>query len=535
MKLTLDGQELEVAPGTTVLQAALAQGQVIPHYCYHPGLSIAGNCRMCLVEVEKAPKLMIACATQVTDGMVVQSQSARVKKAQAAVMEFLLINHPLDCTICDEAGECRLQEYAVAHGRGGSRYEEPKLLLSKAVDIGEHIMLDQERCIQCSRCTRFCDEVTKTRELAFFQRSERTMIGIYPGKRLDNLYSGNVVDICPVGALTLKEFRFATRVWYLKHTPSVCAACTRGCNVLVAVGRQPEMWTTRGQFDDRIKRIVPRVNESVNGHWMCDIGRLSYERLQAAPRLDAASEGAGGRALDWDEAVVQALSRLRPAAAAGRAAAIFSPRQTSETIFAWRKLFSALGQVRQAVRRIERGEDDDLLLRRDRGGNARGASWILGEGASEQALLAAVGGGQIDALVVFGDPLDPADTLALEPALRDRLAELIYVGPFVDGGAGQASLLLPAAAWSEEDGTFVNFEGHVQWTRRCHLPRGEGRPGWRSALDVAHAAGIELGKWTSAGDVLRALAAEVAPFAGMNEERVGLLGIRGGAGAPAVA
>ena len=288
-KLTVDGREIEVAPGTTVLQAALSVGIEIPHYCWHPGLSVSGNCRMCLVEVEKAPKLQIACATEASDGMVVRTGTERVLGARAAMMEFFLIHHPLDCPICDQAGECRLQEYAVEHGAGRSRYVEAKLRSNKAVDIGPHVLLDQERCIRCSRCVRFCDEVTKTSELAFFRRGESTRIGIHPGRPLANPYSGNVVDLCPVGALTLKEFRFQTRVWFLKNTPTVCAACARGCNVLVAVGQQQAMMTTSGQLDDRIKRIVPRPNEEVHGHWICDEGRLSYKRINAPRTISGAT------------------------------------------------------------------------------------------------------------------------------------------------------------------------------------------------------------------------------------------------------
>ena len=525
-KLTIDGREIEVEAGTTVLQAALSQGSEIPHYCYHPALSIAGNCRMCLVEVEKAPKLMIGCATEVADGMVVNTGNERVKTARAAVMEFLLINHPLDCTICDQAGECRLQEYAVEHGTGRSRYEDPKVLLSKAVDVGRHVMLDQERCIQCSRCTRFCEEVTGTGELDFFQRGERTIIGIYPGRRLDNAYSGNVVDICPVGALTLKQFRFQTRVWYLKNTPSVCAGCARGCNVMVAVGNQQETMTTRGQFDDRIKRMVPRVNEEVNGHWMCDEGRLSWQRLEAAARLEAAQAPAGSE-LDWDDAVSRAAGRLKQAAAAGRAAAIFSPRMVSESFFAWRTLFEQLGPVKVGVRRLVRGEDDDLLIRADKAANSRGAGWIFGAATSEEPILAAAGRGEIDTLVVFGDALDPEDTATVGEESRAKLGELIYVGPFVDATAGRASLLLPACAWSEEDGTLVNCDGRVQWTRRCHIARGEGRPGWRIAVDVGAAAGLEMPDWRSAADVLGSLADCVEPFSGLSERRLGLLGVKG--------
>ena len=522
-KLKIDGEEIEVQEGTTILQAALRRGQEIPHYCYHPGLTIAGNCRMCLVEVEKAPKLVISCATPVADGMVVNTSNDRVREAQEAVQEFLLINHPLDCPICDQAGECRLQDHAVSFGTGVSRYTEPKLSLNKAVDIGEHIMLDQERCIQCSRCTRFCDEVTQTHELAFFQRGERAQIGIYPDKRLDNPYSGNVVDLCPVGALTLKEFRFATRVWDLKTTPSICAGCARGCNVMVAVGRKQETMTSPGQTDDRIKRIVPRVNQEVNAYWICDEGRLSYMALEAAERLPTAQSPAG-TAIEWDDAMTRVATVLAQAAEAGRAGMVLSPRLTSETLYAWKWLADRL-RIEAGIQRIERGNDDDLLVRADKGANSRGAAWIFGSDAS--ALLERAGRGEIETLIMLGDGLDPADTLRLGGDVLAGVKNIIYVGPFVDDAAREASLLVPAAAWSEEDGTFVNFEGRIQRVSRCHLPRGEGRPGWRVVADLATAAGLEPPEWSSAADVLASLAGSVDEFGGLTLEHIGLLGVAG--------
>ncbi len=522
-KVTIDGREVEVARGTTLLSAVLSQGAEVPHYCYHPGLSIAGNCRMCLVEVERAPKLLIACATEAADGMVVHTRSEKVKRGQSHVMEFLLLNHPLDCPICDEAGECRLQEYAVEYGSGKSRLVDPKVLLAKAVDIGEHIMLDQERCIQCSRCVRFCDEVTGTGELAFFERGNRAMIGTYPGKRLDNAYSGNVVDICPVGALTLKEFRFRTRVWYLKNTPSICAGCSRGCNVLVAVGNQQETMTTAGQFDDRIKRMVPRFNNEVNGHWMCDAGRLSYERLETAPRVEVAQLPPGTE-VDWAAAVTAAAAALREAAAGGRAAAIVSPRLINESLFAWRQLFSGLGSVRVGVQRIVRGADDSLLIRADKGANSAGARAIFPGAADDRAVLESVRRGEIDVLLVLGDVLDPADTAGDGEPARERLRQLIHVGPFLDRAAEHASLLLPGCSWSEEDGTMVNCDGRVQLVQRCHRPRGEGRPGWRIVADLAAAAGVALPGWTSAADVFDSLAAGLPGFSGLTREGIGLLG-----------
>ncbi|NIM00641.1 MAG: 2Fe-2S iron-sulfur cluster binding domain-containing protein [Acidobacteria bacterium] len=529
-RITIDGVEMEVPAGTTVLQAALSRGREVPHYCYHPGLSIAGNCRMCLVEVEKAPKLMIACQTQVADGMVVHTQNEKVKQAQAAVMEFLLINHPLDCPICDQAGECRLQEYAVEHGTGVSRHDVGKVIQSKAIDIGKHIMLDQERCIQCSRCIRFCNEVTGTGELDFFQRGDRTKIGLYPGKRLDNPYSGNTVDICPVGALTLKEFRFATRVWYLKNTPTVCAGCSRGCNVMVAVGKKQELMTSPGQFDDGIKRIVPRVNEQVNGHWICDEGRLSYIGLEAAGRLPHAQD-ADDHELDWDEAVRRAGKGIREAASAGRLGVIATPRATNETLHALKSLIDGVGGAATGVQSIHRGEDDNLLIRADKGANSAGAAAILGATGADDVLRSA-GEGALDTLVVLGDLLDPADTIDLGD-VATRVKQLIYIGPFADAASKAAHLRLPVSAWAEEDGTMVNVDGRVQLVRRCHRPRGEGRPGWRVMLDLFPGAGVEAPDWSSWEDVYTALSGGTDTFRGTTAESIGLLGLSTAEPAPA--
>ena len=529
-KVTVDGVELDVAAGTTILEAAQQRGREIPHYCYHPGLSIAGNCRMCLVEVEKQPKLVIGCYTPVAEGMIVRTQSDKVVAARAAMMEFFLINHPLDCPICDQAGECRLQEYAVAFGDGRSRYTEPKLALSKAVDIGEHVMLDQERCIQCSRCIRFCDEITKTGELGFFQRGERSQIGIFPGKRLDNAYSGNVVDLCPVGALTLKEFRFKTRVWYLKNTPTICAGCARGCNVVVGVGQEQTMMTTAGQLDDRVKRIVPRVNEEVNGHWICDEGRMSYRGEQEAQRL--LSPRHAGATTSYDEAVAAAATKLKDAAAARRLSVIASPRLTSEDVHAWKSLLAAMGGAAFGVRSLLRGADDNLLVRADKGANATGASWILGPGATEKAVLDGIAAGTTTTLLVLGDTLDPADTFTLDPKLEGRV-EVVFVGPFVSGAAEHAAVAIPSASWSEADGTYVNFQGRAQHVRRCHLPLGEARPGWRVAMDVAASAGGLVPEWQSAADVLADLARSVKAFDGIGVETMGLLGTAAAAAASA--
>ena len=521
-KLTIDGQEVEVPAGTTILKACLSRGREIPHYCYHEGLSIAGNCRMCLVDVEKQPKLVIGCYTPVAEGMVVHTENEKVKKARAAMMEFFLINHPLDCPICDQAGECRLQEYAVEFGDGKSRYTEAKLALAKAVDIGPHVTLDQERCIQCSRCIRFCDEVTGTGELAFFERGERSQIGIFPGKRLDNPYSGNVVDLCPVGALTLKEFRFQTRVWYLKNTATICSGCARGCNVVVGVGQQQTMMTTRGQIDDRVKRIVPRYNSDVNAWWICDEGRLSYEKERSGVRLDVPRVGTADAS--YDDAVAAAASRLGLAAKAGTLGAILSPRLASEDVFAWKRVLEAMGGVTLGVRALRRGNDDALLIRADKGANARGAAAIVGPQAIEAGVMDAVRSRRVTTLLVCGDPLDPADTTVVDAA-ASGFVEVVFCGPFVSGAAENAAVSIPTASWSETDGTYVNFEGRAQRLRRCHLPRGEARPGWRVAADLAAAAGLPSPGWTDTEAVLADLARSVKAFDGISFETMGLLGV----------
>ena len=295
--------------------------------------------------------------------------------------------------------------------------------------------------------------------------------------------------------------------------------------------KRQDLWTTSGQFDDRIKRIVPRFNEEVNGHWICDAGRLSYQRLDAAPRLAAARGGDGD--LPWDDAVARAADALKEAAAAGRAGAILSPRLTTENLFAFKRLFDGLGEVKVGVRSLVSGEDDELLVRADKGANSRGAAWVFGEPAVEGPVLEAVERGEIDTLVVSGDPLDPADTAKLPDGVRSKLRNLVYIGPFADETASGATLALPSCAWAEEDGSYVNLDGRIQWLRRCHVPRGAARPVWRVAADLAQAAGADEWGWTSATDVLGAIAGSLGEFEGLTEEGIGLRGAIGGAAAPA--
>ena len=292
VNLTIDGKTLSVPKGTNLIEAAKLAGIIIPHYCYHPDLSIAGNCRMCQVAVKGAPKLTIACNTQVTEGMEVTTNSKEVKDAQSATLEFILINHPLDCTVCDQAGHCKLQDYHFEYNAKPSRFLEEKEHKPKAVPLGPTVMLDGERCIMCTRCIRFCDEVTKTSELGMLNRGDRSVISINPGKELDNPLSGNVVDLCPVGALTHRNWRFNTRIWFTKQVDSVCPGCSTGCNVKVAVR------------DKQVVQVKAKYNANVNKEWLCDEGRYGFHRF--LPEKRVLEPLINGKVATLDEALTKA-------------------------------------------------------------------------------------------------------------------------------------------------------------------------------------------------------------------------------------
>src|SRR5258705_9338924 len=308
-KLTIDGKEIEVEAGTNLIEAARRLGIEVPHYCYHPALAIAGQCRLCMVDLEKAPRPTIVCNSVATEGMVVLTDTPRVQETRRSMMEFHLINHPLDCPVCDQAGECFLQIYYMKHGLYDPRMVDEKVHKPKAVPLGPHVILDAERCILCSRCVRYCDEVTHTGELGIFQRGDHSEIGLFPGKALENKYSGNVIDICPVGALTDRDFRFQVRVWYLDTAKSVCNACARGCNIEVHVNRRrPHHAEGR-----RVARLKPRFNADVNKWWLCDAVRYGYGFVDGADRLLMPTRRQGGTSSDvtWDEAIAAVGEPLR--------------------------------------------------------------------------------------------------------------------------------------------------------------------------------------------------------------------------------
>jgi NADH-quinone oxidoreductase subunit G len=518
-KLTIDGKEIEVPAGTNLIEAARRLGIEIPHYCYHPGLSIAGQCRLCMVDIEKAPRPTIACNTQAADGMIVHTQTDRVKETRRSIMEFHLINHPLDCPVCDQAGECWLQIYYMKHGLYDPRMKDEKVHKPKAVPLGPHVMLDAERCILCSRCVRFCDEVTHTGELGIFNRGDHSEIGLFPGADLTNKYSGNVVDICPVGALTDRDFRFQVRVWYLDTTKSICPGCARGCNIDVHVNRRrPHHAEGR-----RVARLKPRFNEDVNRWWMCDEGRYGYGFVDAPTRLVQPLRREAGmmREVSWSDAIAAVADALGRTPA-DQTAIIASPKLANEDLFAIKALAEGRG-IRQIGFRVpprEPGDEDDFLIRADKNPNTRGAE-LMGLDGKVDSILNEATARQVRSLIVFEhDLFDSGWRDGDIRAALEAVDTLVYVGTNASATSERAHLVLPASSWVERDGTFTNFEGRVQRFRPALGHLGEAMPTWEIVGRILAATGAPSNA-TRAEHWFRALAAAVPAFAGLTYQTIG--------------
>lgn len=520
---TINGISVDVPDGTMVLEAAKKAGIEIPHYCYHPKLSIAGNCRMCLVEVEKFPKLQIACNTVVTEGMVVKTDTEKVRKAVTGVLELMLIHHPVDCPICDQAGECGLQIYYMKYGLHKSRYPlEHKVHKKKVQDIGGQIILDAERCILCSRCVRFLQEVTGTGELEFFERGDHSEISIFPGRPLDNRYTGNLADICPVGALTSKDFRFKCRVWFLRGTKSICPGCSNGCNV-------------EAHFkEDIVYRLKPRRNDEVNQAWMCDPGRLEYKKANEARLLTPViRENGHPKAVPWEAALSSVAFRIWETVekhGARSVAIVATPTFSNEELFLMRKLAGEVLRTPNlgfSSRTPDDGFSDDFLIKADKNPNTRGAQLL---GISEEKffdITRSFADGEVKALLVFGNGI--SDLSDGETALLlANVPFVVQVGTNEGSVSRAAHAVLPSASFVERGGTFTNHAGRVQRFWMGFPPRGNARSGIEIITALANRLGAE---WKYAGEasVFRAMAQSEAPFAGMSYEFLGELGqIAGG-------
>lgn len=486
--LVIDGHSIQVPKGTNVLEAAKLLGIDISAFCYHPGLPIVAQCRQCLVSIEKNPKLQPSCQQIVGEGMVVHTTDPQSTLARKQLLEFTLLNHPIDCPICDKAGECTLQKLYFEHDNADSRVDTPKVEKDKAVDLGPHIVLDQERCILCSRCIRTCDETSGQHQLDFAHRGDHEVLTTPPGEKLDNPYSLNTVDVCPVGALTSKDFRFTMRAWELDATPSVCNGCATGCNIEIH------------HKNERAWRLVPRHNPNVNAYWMCDEGRFTYHDLREERLAGATVEGLPA---GWDRAIKAAADQLAVGRSAGQFAVVLSALASNEDNFALASLAKAWG-----VTHVYVAGKPPVPARAD--GRLRVAD-INPNHAGVKAIAEALG---LQLKPSF--ELDPAirGVLALGDVMPgvegDRLASLAYVvlTSHERGPVKHAKVALPIAAWAECAGTVTNNKGLVQRMHAAFPPPGQALAAWEVVVRLAQATGTKL-SWTHAREVFKDMCAAV--------------------------
>ena len=464
--LNIDGEDVTVRAGTNVLEAAKLIDKDICHFCYHPGLSIAASCRQCLVQIEKMPKLQPSCQVAVREGMVVHTNSAEVLKARQEMLEFTLKNHPIDCPICDKAGECKLQRHYMDHDHQLTRVDVVKVRKPKHKDIGRDIVLDAERCILCSRCIRFCEEIPKTSELTMTYRGDHEIIDVHPGHRLDNEYSVNTVDICPVGALTSKDFRFAIRAWELHKTDTTCPGCATGCSVELHAKHE------------QAYRLVPREDTEVNGHWMCDEGRQTYKELDPEARVRYAL--VDGHEVPLPDAIAITADRLR----GKKVAVVFSSTATNEANLALAELAELLEAERFVLGR-PLGRGDDILKDADKNPNTAGAHIAAGDVTKHEGELALeLAGRAYQAVVVLDDSGELSEVSlgglrgVTSVCLADRHTPL----------ADACKIQLPAASWAEVLGSYTNRQGKLRMIQ----------PAWRAEGDRKHRADL-------VGDLLVAL------------------------------
>ncbi len=536
IKVKVDGREIEVPKTmpdpitgkpipTTMIQACELAKQDVPHYCYHPKLPVVGNCRMCLVEygtpalgpdrkpvtnadgtskIARSPRPAIACATPISPGMEIYTSTPGVKQMREGVLESLLINHPLDCPICDQAGECKLQEYSVDYGQSASRFVEPKVHKPKAIDLGPRIVLDAERCILCTRCIRFTRDVAGDDALGIINRGSYNTIATYPGMPFDNNYTLNTVDICPVGALTSKDFRFKMRVWFLKETKSVCTSCATGCNITV------------GSREGKVYRYEPRQNDAVNSTWMCDYGRVHYKWIGREDRLKDVL--VRGHKSTWTAALNEISDQLKKAPA-GSVAIVASARQTNEELWLISKLKSKLGALSDSVAR--NGEADKLLVSADKNPNTNGARLtkicFTEIGSNLPKIADEIKAGKIKTLVVFGEDVTKH---GIGADLLGKLETLIVSDILPNPTTKLAHYVLPGCAQVEKRGTFTSGKGRVQKFMKAVEAPGDARAEWEFLHDLVHHVTGQNGFVTIEG-LFNEMAKDVSAFNGLTWATLG--------------
>jgi len=524
--VTVDGREIKVEKGTNLIETAKLAGVFVPHFCYHPGLPVVGVCRICLCELEGRPKLVAGCATGAEEGMKIITRSEKVAAARKAVMEFLLIHHPLDCPMCDKGGECTLQDYTMLMGPSRSRFRFEKLTWPEE-DVGGKLVLNKNRCILCMRCVNLCKDVAGLDEIAVLNRGEQTFIGTVDGRMIENELAGNIADICPVGALTSKDFRFKARPWELQNVSSVCPHCSKGCNIVV--GYHPRR--------NQIVRHTARTNMDVNQWWICDRGRGAFHEVHDPRRLVAPQrrrEGATAT-VSWNEAlpaIAQALREVVVRHGARGVGVLGSGTLTNEEQYLTRAIFrDGLGIANVDFPRRPQKEVvyKKFTIEGDRDPNARGATLAgigpVANGLGVRDMVRAAAEGTIQALIFLrGGPLE----LFGEPAIVERAlqrVELLVVVDFLASPISErAHWVLPGVSFAEKDGTFTNSQGRVQRIRKVLTLKGDTREDWR----ILQGLGKELGVLSTPDPdperIFTRLAQAIPALAGLSYATLGELG-----------
>ena len=524
--VTVDGRELKVEKGTNLIETAKLAGVFVPHFCYHPGLPVVGVCRICLCELEGRPKLVAGCATGAEEGMKIITRSEKVATARKAVMEFLLIHHPLDCPMCDKGGECTLQDYTMLMGPSRSRFHFEKITWPEE-DVGGKLVLNKNRCILCMRCVNLCKDVAGLDEIAVLNRGEQTFIGTVDGRMIENELAGNIADICPVGALTSKDFRFKARPWELQNVSSVCPHCSKGCNIVV--GYHPRR--------NQIARHTARTNMDVNQWWICDRGRGGFHEVHDPRRLVAPQRRREGKSttVSWNQALPEIAQALREVVVrhGTRGVGILgSGTLTNEEQYLTRAVFrDGLGIANVDFPRRPQKEVvyRKFTIEGDKDPNARGATLAgigpVASGLGVRDMVRAAAEGTIQALVFLrGGPLD----LFGEPAIVERAlqrVELLVVVDFLPSAISErAHWVLPGVSFAEKDGTFTNSQGRVQRIRKVLTLKGDTREDWRILQGLGRELGVLPTPDPDPERIFTRLAQAIPAFQGLSYATLGELG-----------
>ena len=529
VNLTIDGRAVAVAKGLTVLQAAIESGIKIPYYCYHPGLGIDGSCRVCIVKIEKMAKLQTSCSTPVAEGMIVYTQTPDVVEARASVFEFLLINHPLDCPVCDKGGECPLQDFAYSYGPNESRMEFPRRVFDgegvKAdVDFGPTLMLNRNRCILCTRCVRFMREIDTDPQINITDRGYGSEIATFQEEGVHSLLSGNLMDVCPVGAITTKDYRFKSRPWdNPEAVDTICTLCEKGCNTTAWIKAKPE-WAKGAQ----LIRTTPRFNPDVNSYWMCDIGRFDYRWIEGDQRLQrplVRTEAGSQEPTDWTNAFTKVADKLKSVGGGSALRLLISAHASLEELFLIGRIGGAIGvpedgvaiswrarikpQPQNAKFKIPPVDAPNLHGAKDLGFPVRAGA---DSGPDLSAIRRSVESGSVKALYVF-DP-GPEGSIGeiswvIDAKRSGKVPLLVVQGVLLTPLAQAADVVLPGTAWVEKDAAYVNMDGRLQGAARAINPPGDAQEDWQILVNLALALGVHLTYTSGAavrGDLAGALA-----------------------------